>query len=342
LVAGAGEFLGYALRLFSGYLVDRTRRYWLFAGLGYLINLLSVPALALAGSWQAAALLMLLERLGKAVRNPARDVMLSQAGSRLGRGFSFGLHEALDQIGAVLGPALASGVLALQGNYRQAYALFGVTALLALAVLLLARLNYPRPEEMEEGKAVSNMAKFGRAFWLYLVATGLVAAGYADFPLIAFRLEKAQLAPASWLPLVYALAMGTDALGALLFGRLFDRLGPKVLVVAVALPSLFAPLVFLGSFTAAIFGMFFWGLGMGAQESILRAAVAGLVPAQRRGTAYGLFNAAYGLSWFAGSALMGMLLESSPCALVMFSLVTQMAAAVLFLAKRKLFTSTET
>ncbi len=335
-VAGLGELVGYGLRLASGYLADRTRRYWEIAIFGYALNLLAVPALALAGSWQVAALLMILERTGKAIRNPSRDVMLSHATGRIGRGFGFGLHEALDQIGAVLGPLLAAGVLSLGGSYPQAFALLGVAAVLALLTLVAARITYPDPSQLEE-RAPRQGRGLGRAFWLYLVAAALVAAGYADFPLIAFRLQKDAIAPDAWVPVLYAIAMGVDALAALVFGKLFDRFGLPVLAVVVVASSAFAPLVFLGGFSLVVVGMVCWGIGMGAQESILRAAIAELVPANRRGTAYGLFNAGYGLAWFLGSALIGVLFDVSVGALIAFSVGTQLVAVPILLLSRRGF-----
>lgn len=333
-VAGLGELVGYGLRLASGYLADRTRRYWGIAIFGYALNLLAVPALALAGSWQVAALLMILERTGKAIRNPSRDVMLSHATGRIGRGFGFGLHEALDQIGAVLGPLLAAGVLSLGGSYPQAFALLGVAAALALLTLVAARITYPDPSQLEERAPLEGQG-LGRAFWLYLAAAALVAAGYADFPLIAFRLQKDAIAPAAWVPVLYAIAMGVDALAALAFGMLFDRFGLPVLAVVVVASAAFAPLVFLGGFSLVVVGMVCWGIGMGAQESILRAAIAELVPANRRGSAYGLFNAGYGLAWFLGSALIGVLFDVSVGALIAFSMGTQLAAVPILLLSRR-------
>ena len=330
-VAGLGELVGYGLRLASGYLADRTRRYWGIAIFGYVLNLLAVPAIALAGRWEVAALLMIAERTGKAIRNPSRDVMLSHATDRIGRGWGFGLHEALDQIGAVLGPLLAAGVLSVNGSYRQAFALLGVAAVLALLTLAAARITYPNPSELEAARASLVGKGLGRAYWLYLVAAALVAAGYADFPLIAFRLQKDGIASAAWVPVLYAIAMGVDALAALAFGKLFDRFGLPVLAVVVVASSAFAPLVFLGGFSLVVAGMVCWGIGMGAQESIMRAAIADLVPSNRRGTAYGLFNAGYGLSWFLGSALIGILFDVSVGWLVAFSITAQLAAVPILL-----------
>jgi len=325
-VAGFGELVGYGLRLVSGYLADRTGRYWGITLFGYSLNLLAVPALALAGRWEVAALLMIAERTGKAMRNPPRDVILSHATSRIGRGWGFGLHEALDQVGAVLGPLVAAAVLSAHGSYPEAFALLGVSAVLALSTLVAARLVYPNPRDLDVVGPVPEGKGLSRTYWLYLLAAVLVAAGYADFPLIAFRLRKEAVASVAWIPVLYAISMGVDALAALVFGYLFDRQGLKVLTVVVLISAAFAPLVFLGGFWAAVIGMVCWGIGMGAQESIMRAAIASMVPAGRRGTAYGVFNAGYGISWFLGSALIGILYDVSVAWLVVFSVSAQLAA----------------
>ncbi len=335
IVAGFGELIGYALRLVSGYISDRTGKYWTVTLVGYFVNLLAVPLLALAGRWEVAALLMIAERMGKAIRNPSRDAMLSHATQRIGRGWGFGLHEAMDQIGAILGPLIVALVLYVKGGYRISFAILLVPALLALVVLVVARGLYPRPRDLEVASSELRTGGFSRTFWLYLAAVSLIAAGYVDFPLISFHFEKLSVVPKVWVPVFYAVAMGVDALAALFFGRLFDRVGLSILIVVSLISSLFAPLVFLGGFYLALVGMALWGVGMGAQESIMRAAIAGMVPMDRRSTAYGIFNAGFGLFWFLGSALMGILYDVSVPSLIVFSVVMQLASVPLFFLIRK-------
>lgn len=331
MVAGFGELIGLSLRLVFGYLSDRTGRYWTMTLLGYALNLLAVPLLALAGHWEVAALLMITERLGKAIRTPARDAMLSYATKEIGRGWGFGLHEAMDQIGAVLGPLVVAAVLYVRGEYRAGFGVLLIPALLAVAVLVTARLLYPHPRALEIATPELKTQGFSTIFWLYLTGVALIAAGYADFPLIAYHFGQLSVMPQPWIPVLYAVAMGVDALAALVFGRWFDKKGLVILVLAALLSSFFAPLVFSGGFYAALAGMALWGIGMGAQESVMRAAVGGLVSPERRGTAYGLFNSGYGVAWFLGSLAMGILYDRSLPALIIFSVVMQLAAVPLFL-----------
>ncbi|MCS7234173.1 MAG: MFS transporter [Synergistetes bacterium] len=338
-VAGFGEFIGQGLRILFGYLSDVTKRYWMFTILGYLVNLLAVPLLAFAGSWQAAAFLIVAERLGKAIRTPARDAMLSHAASQIGGGRAFGIHEALDQIGALLGPAIVSLILYLKNDYKSAFLWLFLPASLALLTLLISRLLYPSPEEMEKLSYFKLESILSRNFWIYLIAIALIAAGYVDYPLIGFHVVKSGIISPNYVPLLYALAMGVDAISALLYGYLFDRWGLRVLAFVIVLSSLFAPLIFFGGLYLLILGVFLWGMGMGAQESILRALVGGMVSPEKRATAYGIFNAIYGVSWFLGSAFIGLLYDFSLTYVVFFSLVLQLVSAfiILLLSKKRDF-----
>jgi MFS family permease len=328
-VAGLGELVGYALRLLSGRLADRTHRYWAITIAGYTLNLLAVPLLALAGRWEMAAALIVMERFGKAIRTPARDAMLSHASGEIGRGWAFGLHEALDQAGALAGPLGIAAILYARRSYPAAFADLLVPALCSLGVLLAAWRLYPRPREFEPVTPELDTHGYSRGFWVYLGAVALIGAGYVDFPLIAYHFGKHRIIAAAWIPVFYSLAMGTAALAALVFGRLFDRVGLSVLIDATVLSAPAALLAFQGGATVALIGMCLWEIGMGAHESIMRAAVAGMVPADRRGSAYGVFNTGYGVAWFVGSALLGWLYDLSPFALAFFSIALQVAAVPL-------------
>jgi MFS family permease len=330
IVAGLGGFIGYALRLVSGYLTDRLGKYWGITFVGYALNLFAVPVLALAGSWELAALLILTERLGKAIRTPARDAMLSHATSEVGRGWGFGFHEAMDQIGAMVGPLIVALVLSVNGSYRTGFAYLLIPAVLAVLVIAIAARLYPHPQHLEVAVAELETKGLSRPYWLYVVAVGLIGAGFADFPLIAYHFGKAQVTSPHWIPILYAVAMGVDAVAALILGRLFDRLGMPVIMVVSALSAFFAPLVFLGGFDLALVGMVLWGIGMGAQESIIKAALAEMVPRDRRATGYGIFNTGFGLFWFLGSALMGILYDFSLWFLIFFSVTIQLGSIPIF------------
>ena len=334
-VAGFGEFIGYALRLVSGYLSDKTRKYWIITITGYFINLLAVPLLALAGSWEIAAVLLITERIGKAFRTPARDVILSHACSEVGQGWGFGLHEAMDQIGAIIGPLIVALVLFFNGSYQTSFAILLIPAVLALSVLIISRFLYPNPHELEIKTPKLETKGFKHVYWIYMAAVALIALGFVDFPLIAFHFKNSLIVSDSLTPIFYAIAMGVDALAALVFGRLFDKIGLSIMIVVAVLSAFFAPLVFLGGFYSALIGIALWGIGLGAQESIMRAAIAGMSPVQRRGTAYGVFNTIFGVFWFIGSLTMGILYDISLLYLVIFSIVAQLASVPLFLLIRK-------
>lgn len=336
IVTGFGELAGYGLRLVSGRLADRTRQFWPITIFGYIVQMAAVPALALAHSWPAAAVLLILERVGKATRNPPRDVMLSHAGTQLGGlGWAFGLHEALDQFGALFGPLAVALILARHHDYRLAFAVLLLPAVIMLTLLGIARLLYPRPEDMESHPQEIRTRQLPRGFWIYLSGAALVAAGFADFPLVAYHFQKSGTVSGSWVPIAYAIAMGVSGAGSLIFGRLFDRFGISVLIPLTLVSALFAPLVFLGGFGAAIAGAAIWGLGMGVHESIMPAAVAPMVSTDRRASAYGLFTGIYGLFWFLGSALIGFLYDISVNITSAVSMGLVLAAVPFFLWARR-------
>ncbi|HEY1405609.1 MAG TPA: MFS transporter [Spirochaetota bacterium] len=330
-VAGFGELMGYAVRLFSGVLADSTRKYWALTFIGYFTNLLAVPALALAGNWQIAALLIILERTGKAVRNPPRDVMLSHATSTIGYGKGFGIHEALDQIGAVTGPLIVGAVFYFSGKYSDSFAILLIPALLALSILVVSRIQYPDTGKFEKAAVESDFASLKKYYWLYLAAMALIAAGYADFPLIAYHFTKTGQVPLHWIPVMYAVAMGVAALAALVLGKYFDRYGRKTMIYSTLVALLFAPLVFTGNIYTALAGMTCWGIGMGAQGSIVKAILATMLHKNKRGTGFGVFNATFGVFWFLGSFLMGWLYDVSIIWLIIFSVGIQIASLPLLI-----------
>src|SRR5579864_4611078 len=336
-IAGFGEMVGYGLRSVSGYFADKTHKYWAIAFLGYAINMLAVPALALAGNWPLAAALVIAERTGRAIRKPAVESMLSHAGQSIGQGWVFGLNEAMDQTGATLGPLITAWVLYRRGGYHQAFAVLLISALLCLTVLFVAWSLYHRPEELQGKSAQPLTSKgFPKTYWLYLAAGALIAAGFADFSLIAFHFQKSATVAQGLVPVFYAIAMATGAIASLVFGKLLDKLGLPVLLVAFGIPAFFAPLVFLYGTQLELVGMILWGMGMGAQDSCLKALLSAVVPSEKRSTAFGVFDTGFGVAWFAGSAIMGVLYDKSIPALVAFSMLLQLLALpVLAVAKKQ-------
>jgi MFS family permease len=337
MITGAGELLGYGLRLFSGPGADRSGRYWLITISGYVLQMSVVPLLALAGSWEIAALLIVLERVGKAIRNPPRDAMLAHAAHEIGYGWAFGLHEALDQFGATFGPLFVALVLTLgHHDYKVAFALLAIPAVVELSILATARLSYPHPENLEPSPIqIPSNEKMPRVFWVYLGAAAFVGAGFADFPLIAYHFEQSKIVATSLVPVFYAVAMAIGGAGSLTFGRLFDRFGMRLLIPLAMVSALYAPLTFLGGFWLSLAGVVLWGLGSGVQESIIPAAVGHMVGRDRRASAFGVFTGAYGVAWFAGSTVIGLLFGVSLPLVVAFSMLSECAALPLFIAAQR-------
>lgn len=337
-VMGFGELLAYGLRLVTGIIADRTRHYWGMMLLGYAVSLIAVPCLALVSEngWQAACLLILLERIGKAVRQPAKNTLLSFAASRIGAGKAFALQECLDQIGVFLGPALLFGVLWFsQGAepleaFASCFAVLAAPAALCLCVLLLVRRRFPHPEGLERAGRPQVSVPNGD-FILYLVAVGLFGLGFMDFPLITMHLARENVIEERFLPLLYALAMLADAVAALFWGWLYDRVKFISLLVACGVSAFCAVLLFRAdSLLPTLAGVVLWGAGMGAQESVFKAAVVSLSSRDRRSVSFGAFESCLGICWFLGSWFMGWLYERDPARLTLFSVAIQLCALPLY------------
>ncbi|HOX32905.1 MAG TPA: MFS transporter [Spirochaetales bacterium] len=350
LVAGLGELLGYATRLASGYFADKSKAYWVFTFIGYGF-LASVPLLALAGTWQAAALFMVLERFGKALRAPAKDTILSTATKQIGTGLGFGLHEAMDQAGALLGPLVFTAVFAFGrkaddlSSYQAGYAWMWLPFGILMLSVLLAFLRVPDPEKLEaiipkkvEGETLS------RTFWLYTAFTFVTTLGFVGWPLLSFHYAKTGVLPGAEIALFYAVAMGVDGLVALLVGLAYDKAkklkgserGGLATLVVIPLVSIAIPFVgFRETKAAAIAAAMLWGVVMGTHETIMKSAIADITPIKKRGTGYGIFNTAYGLAVFASSALMGLLYEGGIAAVLVLAAIAELVALPLFLVMRK-------
>lgn len=338
-VAGFGEFLGYALRLVSGRWADRSRLYWPTTLVGYVVQMVAVPTLGLVGSWPHAAVLIVSERIGRATRTPPRDVMLSEAGEHMGRGWAFGVNEALDQCGALIGPLLIAAILFWYRDAHPAFFLLGLPAVITLALVFGLRAGFPEAGLSSPKVAAADDHHYPRAFWWYLGAVSLVAFGFADYALIAYHFTKTQVVPHPWIPIFYALAMGAGGLGSLALGKLFDRHGLIVLVPLTLITAIYAPLAFSGNFALALGGALLWGIGLGAHESVMQAAVAQMIPQQRLGAAYGFLGAAFGIAWFAGSAVMGALYGLSIQATVVVAVFAQLLAIVPLIVAARAMTS---
>jgi MFS family permease len=335
IIAGLGERVGYATRLASGWVGDRTQRYWTVTIIGYVLNLLAVPALALAWRWEAAAVLIVIERTGRAVRSPARDAMLSHAASHIGLGWGFGLHEAMDQTGAIVGPLLVSALLSFGYNYAEAFAALAVPALASITTVVVTRSFYPRPRDFDLTPAHLGGGPIKQPYRLYTTAVALIGAGYADFALIAYHFSQTAVARLPLIPILYAIAMGSDAIASLFLGRLFDRYGLIVLPLGT-IAAAAASLGFPRGLDVAIVGMILWGIGMSIQESLVRAVVASMTASDRRGTAFGILNAVFGAAWFVGSSLLGIIYDRSLVAVAVTSLALQLLAVpVLLVVMRK-------
>ncbi len=335
VITGAGEAAALVLRLLTGRLSDRTGRPWPQTVAGYALTAVCVPLIALSGTVAVAGLLYNGERLGKAVRTPARDTMLAHASAGIGRGYAFGLHEALDQIGAMLGPLLLAGCLALGGSYHLGFALLALPGGLALLALARLRRAAPDPVAWEPEARVSDAKKLTldtrlpRRFWQYAAFSAATMLGFSTWAVLAYHLTSRHLAPTAAVPVLYAAAMGAASVAAVVFGRSYDRFGLAGLAVLPLLAIAVPLLSFSSTPVAFVTGALVWGAGMGVHDSTMRAAVADFVPSHRRGAGYGTFTAVYGLAWLVGASAIGWLYERGLADVVTFVVAVQAVALAL-------------
>ena len=333
-ITGAGEAVALVSRLWTGKLSDRTGRHWALSIVGYAVTVVSVPLLAVVWSLWPAAVLVIAERFGKAIRTPARDTMLAQASTELGRGRAFAVHEALDQSGALVGPLVVAAAVAVSG-FRLGFAVLALPGLVALVALAWLRRAVPVPAAYERRDVTHQVdhgdAPLPRRFWWYAVFTALNMAGYATFAVLAYHLQVRHVVTEAEIPIVYAVAMGVAALAALGSGWLYDRVGLRGLAIVPVLTAAVPFLSFSTQATLVWIGGALWGAAVGVHESTMRAAVADLVPAARLGAGYGTFTAIYGLAWMVGSTAIGVLYGRSAGSATRFIVVLQILALVAFI-----------
>lgn len=340
-VTGVGEAAALILRLFSGPMADRTRRFWAWTIAGYTITVVTVPFLGLTGILAITCLLVIAERVGKAVRSPAKDTLLSHATAVTGRGRGFAVHEALDQVGAILGPLIVAGMLlSTHGRYGPSLAILAIPGILTLGVLIWLRVRVPAPQFYEltvDSRPTSPTERRHRfllplpaSFWTYAVFTGLTMTGFATFGVLSFHMVTRHLIVTGLVPVIYAAAMAADAIVALAVGWLYDKAGHRVLLILPVLAAVVPLLAYTRSVPMVIAGALVWGGAVGVQESTLRATVADLVPAPRRATAYGLFAAVLGTGAFIGGTLAGWLYDVSIPILIITTIAVQAAAVIVY------------
>lgn len=339
-VSGIGELCGYSLRLLSGLIADKTKKYWTLVIVGYVVQVLAIPALALIpeNGWVFACALVILERIGKAIKKPAKNTLVSFAASEVGTGKGFAYQEFLDQLGAFLGPAVlfviasVKGTSSLFATYRVCFAILGIPALITIGLVIFSKVRYPNPEMFDNAPEEKIEFHVKKSFVFYMAAICLFAFGFSDFTLITLHAANTQAFPEAALSLLYAAAMAVDAFAALFFGWLFDRIGLKALIYSTVCSMTFSAFVFLtGKAWMIGIGIVLWGIGMGAQESIMKAAVSAIVPKSMRSTGFGIFETGFGLAWFLGSWLLGALYDRNPLSLVIVSIAAQALAIVLYM-----------
>ena len=346
VVTGAGEAIALVLRLFFGSLADRTGNYWGLTIVGYALTAICVPLLAItpflgAAGLTVACVLILAERAGKAVRSPSKSALLAQAAGAVGRGRGFGVHKALDQIGAFSGPLIVAGTVAVSAAIWPAMAVLAIPGALSIVLLLWIKVNTPDPPAAVAIPAGSTwIAKnlgthLPRPFFVFATAAGAATAGLVTYGLIGFHLAHERIVPVASVPILYALAMAVAAVAALASGWIYDRWGGRVLYALPILVALVPPLALSSRLGLVFAGVCAWGAAVGVQDSTVKALVADLVPAPRRATAYGVFAAIQGGAAIAGGALAGYLYSRSIVTLTIIVAMVQAASLILLVVNTR-------
>lgn len=331
-VCGVGEFLAYGLRVISGYIGDRTKKHHVLMAIGYIFNIISIPVIGFVNSWQSVASLLFLERTGKAIRTSSRDLVLSRASKSVGGGFTFGLHHALDQLGAITGPVMISIIFSLTQNYSPCFKILFFPAVIAVIIFFMVLSRYPELKvetEIIEIKSEKIKYALNKRFWIYISFVFFIAMGYLNFPLIAYHVKNKNLINEGFIPLYYALGMGAGALSGIFTGRLFDKIGIKILFYSISIPVFFSVFILCGTGYMFALGIILWGVGLGVQESIMKGVITDIVSASNRGIAFGIYNFTYGISLMLSGIIMGYLYFHFKFALVSFSMIVELIAILI-------------
>ncbi len=281
-----------------------------------------------------SSLCAIMEPTGRAIRRPIVEAMLSSTTKELGRGRVFGLNEAMDQVGGTIGPLVVALIFYLGGGYRRSFAILLIPAVLSLSTLALTYFTHPQPQKLE--KQVTFQGKgFSRAYWTFVAAGALMATGFTGFPLISFHFQQTGTLVGQLIPISYAVAMASAALTSFAFGRLLDWRGYKVVLITISLSAFFSPLVFLGESNLAVVGMVLWGIGIGIQDSLLKAVLTDLISEDKKSTGFGFFDTVFGLFYLLGNVFMGVLYDASLPTVILFSITFQLAAVPVFALANK-------
>ena len=329
---GVGEFLGLVFRFFSGYIASVFQSSMVLWGstlLGYALTAFSIPLIAYVPTWQFAVSLYIIDRLGKGLRAPTRDVILAEVSEGIGVGKGFGVHELLDQLGAFTGPVLVSVLIALYG-YRVAYLTLLAPGLISLILVATAWYLYPSIKATSVKKPVVGVRGYSWSFWIYTIATSVLALGFMHWSIASYYLKQVRGVSDVDVGLIYAVAMLVDALIAIPLGALFDKVKLKTLILIPTLTPLFTILLIYAPRGLLYLTAIPWGVVMCSEESVMRATIAVLVEPSKRPLAYGLFGLLFGLMWAIGGYIYTALIPE-PVYMVVYALITSTTSLYMYI-----------
>jgi len=328
LIEGGAESISSFLKLFAGYFSDRTGKRKTLVVSGYALAGLARPLLGFATSWPQVFAVRFADRIGKGIRSAPRDAMIADSASSSERGLAFGFHRAMDHMGAVVGPLIGYVLLIMfaadadaptQGEYKL---IFLAASVPALAAVLVAAFAIRETSAKQRGKAQQlaaatvaapaaappsfSLRGFDGNFKRFLVILALFTLSNSSDAFLLLRAREAGISTQT-IPLLWAALHASKVISSLVGGDLSDRLGRKTLIVAGWLfyAAVYAGFAFVSTAGGAWALFLVYGIYFGLAEGAEKALVADLVPADRRGTAYGLYNLAFSLTVWPASLLMG-------------------------------------
>jgi MFS family permease len=315
LIEGIAEATAMITKFFSGYLSDYVRKRKPLAVLGYGLAALTKPIFPLASSVGWVVFARFLDRVGKGIRGAPRDALIADITPPDLRGASYGLRQALDTVGAVLGPLLAVGaMLWLADNFRL---VFWLAVIPAFGAVILLIVGVREPETPADGKPAGPGVTLAdckrlplRYWWVVALAAVMTLARFSEAFLI-LRAQSVHMITA-WIPLVMVLMSAVYAITALPTGILADRGHQRALLSGGLLALVVADLILASaaSVSQVLMGTAVWGLHMGLTQGLLAALVAETAPPDLRGTAFGIFSLVSGVALLVASALAGWLWDA--------------------------------
>lgn len=342
-ISGLGVFIIISLQSFFSFLVAKTGCYWLFSILGISIELLCIPALGFipVNGWKIAMLLFFFHRLSHGLGYAGINSVFGSATRIIGPRKSRSILEFFQHAGNILGPIILFFIMQINSSedgfysYKSAIITLIIPVFIAVCLLIFMKIkfsnNYCRSPEF--GRAAPILKTKKTFLFLYMIGICAFALGFADYTIISMHVVKNGLFGKPIIPLIYAFVMLIDLISSTVFRLLFDNYGIKSIFASSLISALFVIPIFLSdNFIIVLLGIAIWAIGMGSQEYLMNFMIARVVSKADRGVWFNRFRIVFGMSWFLGSSILGILYDQKLILFAYFALATQIVASAFFFA----------